>query len=86
MPDNIKQHEIVNHSAKEYVRGQVHTGTIDGYWGLLKRGLIGSYHRVSISICVATPRSSECGPSLGGCGAVSQPNTLDAKATGSIVE
>jgi DNA-directed RNA polymerase subunit RPC12/RpoP len=48
MPENIQRHEIVNHSAREYVRGEVHTGTIDGYWGLLKRGLIGSYHRVSI--------------------------------------
>lgn len=48
MPANIERHEIVNHSEKEYVRGEVHTGTIDGYWGLLKRGLIGSYHRVSI--------------------------------------
>jgi len=28
--------------------GDVHTGTIDGYWGLLKRGIIGSYHQVSI--------------------------------------
>jgi len=41
-------HEKVNHSRKEYVRGNVHTGTIDGYWGLLKRGVIGSFHRVSI--------------------------------------
>jgi transposase-like protein len=48
MPENITRHEIVNHSEKEYVRGEVHTGTIDGYWGLLKRGLIGSFHRVSI--------------------------------------
>jgi len=48
MPSNIVRHEIVNHSVKEYVRGQIHTGTIDGYWGLLKRGLIGSFHRVSI--------------------------------------
>jgi DNA-directed RNA polymerase subunit RPC12/RpoP len=39
MPDNVKKHEIVNHSAKEWVRGDVHTGTIDGYWGLLKRGV-----------------------------------------------
>jgi hypothetical protein len=30
------------------VRGDVHTGTIDGYWGLLKRGIIGSFHQVSI--------------------------------------
>jgi DNA-directed RNA polymerase subunit RPC12/RpoP len=48
MPKNIERHEIVNHSAKEYVRGQVHTGTVDGYWSLLKRGLIGSFHHVSI--------------------------------------
>ena len=26
----------------------VHTGTIDGYWGLLKRGIIGSFHQISI--------------------------------------
>ena len=48
MPANVKRHESVNHSAKEWVRGDVHTGTIDGYWGLLKRGIIGSYHQVSI--------------------------------------
>ncbi|MGO9256296.1 MAG: IS1595 family transposase [Bryobacteraceae bacterium] len=42
------KHETVDHSAKEWVRGDVHTGTIDGYWGLLKRGIIGSYHQVSI--------------------------------------
>jgi transposase-like protein len=48
MPENIKKHESVNHSAKEWVRGDVHTGTIDGYWGLLKRGIIGSFHQVSI--------------------------------------
>jgi len=41
-------HQRVNHIAKEWVRGDVHTGTIDGYWSLLKRGLIGSFHQVSI--------------------------------------
>jgi hypothetical protein len=41
-------HQGVNHIAKEWVRGDVHTGTIDGYWGLLKRGIIGSFHQVSI--------------------------------------
>jgi transposase-like protein len=41
-------HQSVNHSAKEWVRGDVHTGTIDGYWGLLKRGVIGSFHQISI--------------------------------------
>lgn len=48
MPENVQKHEIVNHSEKEWVRGDVHTATIDGYWGLLKRGIIGSYHQVSI--------------------------------------
>jgi hypothetical protein len=48
VPENIKKHEIVHHSSKEWVRGAVHTGTIDGYWGLLKRGIIGSFHQVSI--------------------------------------
>ncbi len=28
MPANVKKHEAVNHSAKEWVRGDVHTGTI----------------------------------------------------------
>jgi DNA-directed RNA polymerase subunit RPC12/RpoP len=42
------KHENVDHHAKEWVRGDVHTGTIDGYWGLLKRGIIGSSHQVSV--------------------------------------
>ena len=42
------EHAIVNHSEKEWVRGEVHTGTIDGYWGLLKRAIIGTFHRVSV--------------------------------------
>jgi transposase-like protein len=41
-------HQKVNHIADEWVRGDVHTGTIDGYWGLLKRGVIGSFHQISI--------------------------------------
>lgn len=45
--DKDMPHEAVNHSANEYVRGIVHTGTIDGFWSLLKRGIMGSYHHVS---------------------------------------
>jgi hypothetical protein len=48
MPANVQNHASVNHSAKEWVRSDVHTGTIDGYWGLLKRGVLGSFHQVSI--------------------------------------
>jgi transposase-like protein len=39
--------DFVNHSAGEYVRGTVHTNTIEGVFAILKRGLIGTYHHVS---------------------------------------
>src|SRR5205085_1384807 len=39
-------HETVNHSIKEYARGDVTTNTIEGYLGLLKRGINGIYHQV----------------------------------------
>jgi transposase-like protein len=42
------EHEIVIHRSKEWVRGDVHTQGIDGFWSLLKRGIIGSFHQVSI--------------------------------------
>jgi hypothetical protein len=48
MPASVQKHEIVNRSAKEWVSGDVHTCTIDGYRGLLKRGIIGSLHQVSV--------------------------------------
>jgi transposase len=40
-------HEFVNHSKLEYVRAGVHTNTIEGFWGQLKRSLDGTYHSVS---------------------------------------
>jgi transposase-like protein len=40
-------HEIVNHLAGEYVRGEAHTNTVEGYFSILKRGIIGTYHHVS---------------------------------------
>ncbi|MGA2598771.1 MAG: IS1595 family transposase [Bryobacteraceae bacterium] len=42
------EHEIVIHSDKEWVRGDVHTQSIDGFWSLLKRGVVGSFHQISI--------------------------------------
>jgi len=43
-----RNHEIVRHSTKEYVRGQVHTNGIENFWSLFKRGVIGSFHQVSV--------------------------------------
>jgi transposase-like protein len=40
-------HEIVNHSAAEYVRGEAHTNTVEGYFSILKRGIVCTYHHVS---------------------------------------
>lgn len=40
-------HQTVNHSAKEYVRGDVSTNTVEGAFGLFKRAIVGSFHQVS---------------------------------------
>lgn len=36
-------HEVVNHSKKEYVRGDIHTNTVEGFFGTFKRGMKGVY-------------------------------------------
>jgi len=44
---SFASHETVNHSAKEYVRGDAHTNTVEGYFSIFKRGIYGVYHHVS---------------------------------------
>jgi transposase len=41
------EHKRINHTAKVYVMGDVHTNTIEGFWSLVKRGIGGVYHSVS---------------------------------------
>jgi len=41
------KHGMVNHSIGEYVRGDVHSNTVEGYFSILKRGINGTYHHVS---------------------------------------
>jgi len=41
------KHESINHSAGEYVRENVTTNTIEGFWGQMKRSIDGTYHCVS---------------------------------------
>ena len=40
-------HETIDHAAGQYVCGAVHTQTIEGFWSLMKRGMIGTFHKVS---------------------------------------
>lgn len=41
------EHETIHHANKVYVNGDIHTNTIDGFWSLVKRGIVGVYHSVS---------------------------------------
>ena len=43
LDDHFLTHESVNHSMEEYVRGAVHTNTIENFWSVLKRMLGGTY-------------------------------------------
>jgi IS1 family transposase len=40
-------HGAVDHSKGQHVIGAIHTNTIEGFWSLVKRGMVGTLHRVS---------------------------------------
>jgi hypothetical protein len=44
---NFASHGTVEHQKKEYVRGTVHTNTIEGFFSILKRGVYGVYQHIS---------------------------------------
>ena len=44
--NGLLPHETVNHSI-EYVNGWIHTNCIESFWALLKRGIVGQFHKVS---------------------------------------
>src|SRR5208282_2977763 len=44
---NFTSHGTIAHARKEYVRGPVHTNTIEGFFSILKRGMYGVYQHVS---------------------------------------
>jgi transposase-like protein len=43
----IDRHKTIRHKDKVYVRGEIHTNTVESAFSLLKRGIIGTWHRVS---------------------------------------
>jgi transposase-like protein len=40
-------HETVNHGRGEYVRGDIHTNTVESAFSLFKRAIVGSFHQIS---------------------------------------
>ena len=40
-------HGSVDHKRRQYVVGAVHTNTIEGFWSIFKRGIVGTFHKVS---------------------------------------
>jgi transposase-like protein len=45
--ERLYNHQTIKHMLKEYVRGEVHTNTIENFWSVLKRGIYGTYHFIS---------------------------------------
>jgi transposase-like protein len=41
------QHVTIDHAKGDYVVGAIHTNTIEGFWSLIKRGMVGTFHKVS---------------------------------------
>ncbi len=46
--DSDTEHGTVNHSQEEWVHGDIHTNGIESVWSLLKRSVVGTYHKVSV--------------------------------------
>ena len=49
-------HAAVEHGKGQYVVGAIHTNTIEGFWSIFKRGVVGTFHKVSpksLPLCVA---------------------------------
>lgn len=44
---DFADHQSVDHSAEEYVRGNAHTNTVEGFFSIFKRGMYGVYQHVS---------------------------------------
>jgi hypothetical protein len=45
--EEFRSHQSVNHSAREYARGDVNTNTIEGFWSQAKNGMLITHHSVS---------------------------------------
>jgi transposase-like protein len=46
--DADTRHGTVKHSEEEWVNGDVHTNSVENVWSLLKRSVVGTYHKISV--------------------------------------
>ena len=47
MKHEMFDHRQINHFARQYVLGDIHTNTIEGFWSIVKNGIVGSHRHVS---------------------------------------
>ena len=45
--DTEYPHGVINHAKGQYVVGAIHTQTIEGFWSIFKRGVVGTFHKAS---------------------------------------
>ncbi len=69
-----REHHATNHGAREYVRGNVHSNTAEGFFSLLKRGINGIYHHVGKGTSASTAMSSRSGTTRARCPMRTAPN------------
>jgi hypothetical protein len=72
-------HAIIDHSRMQYVVGAVHTNTIEGFWSIFKRGVVGTFHKISAKyLPLFALQSSSSGTTIAGTTTFSGPRSADA--------
>tara|TARA_B100000508_G_C11404112_1_gene249849 strand:- start:12 stop:653 length:642 start_codon:yes stop_codon:yes gene_type:complete len=46
--NHFNAHKVISKASKIFKRGIYHTNTIEGFWSLLKRAIIGQYHKINL--------------------------------------
>jgi hypothetical protein len=55
--DGEYPHGVIDHARGQYVIGAIHTQTIEGFWSIFKRGVVGTFHKMSrkYTLCCRVP-------------------------------
>jgi hypothetical protein len=61
----VAEHETVNHSKEEYVRGDVTTNTVEGFYSIFKRGMKGVYQHCKEKHLHRYLSEFDCTPTMG---------------------